>query len=278
MRPWSSLFLYYLSLFRASLVEGIVRDALEKEAGVSFSARDFRKGFPLGFKARGVRFFFNGVKGEEGPLDIVEMDDLMVSLAIFPLIIGKKRLDFFIGLGDGIIEGEAFVGEETTVTLNAREVALNAFGELSAMGLKKGSVSGKADFIFAGGNCPKGSVSLDTTGVALAGLTSSYPAFIFGESLSASLAMETEGDCKAEVKGLFIEGEGLDARIEGVMRIKSPIERSALDMKLELFTKPQASGADTNEVLFSIINGYKRSSGYYRMNIKGTINSPVIKK
>jgi len=59
------------------------------------------------------------------------------------------------------------------------------------------------------------------------------------------------------------------------LMIKSPVERSALDLKIEIFVKP---GSTEMNALLPLIKEHKRSSGYYSMSLKGTIGKPVIKK
>ncbi|MEE9542200.1 MAG: type II secretion system protein GspN [Thermodesulfobacteriota bacterium] len=290
----AALILFVVMLFiliPGGLVEGIVREALEKDAGVTFIAKDFRKGFPLGFKARGLKFFTNRSTGATGAtgvkenskrsarFEFIEMEELSVSLALLPLIIGKKKLSYTARLGGGSVEGEALIGEDAGINLTAVDVGLRAVGSLRALGLNSGRVSGEAAFDLSPDmSCPEGSVSLDATGVELKGLKSYYPEMIFGESASASLAMEVAADCKAKLKGLFIEGRRLNARLAGVMRIAEPIKKSALDMKVEIFLKPDDADNKADEVLLSLIKGYKKSSGYYSFDLKGTLGVPVIKK
>lgn len=279
----AALLFFILSLFvliPGALVEGIVKGALEEKAGIDFSAKDFRKGFPLGFKAQGVRLSGKGGKGVKGSQGtartfLVEMDELNVSLALFPLIAGKKKLSYRARLGGGTVEGEATIEEKTEINVKATNVALNTIGPLRALGLESGSVSGQASFSFFPASCAKGLVSLDATGVDVGRLKSPWPALLFGESVSASLKAETTADCKARISGLFIEGRTLNARLNGTVRIKNPLKRSVLDMKVEIFVKP---GATEMDALLSLIKKYKKSSGYYSLSLKGTIESPVIKK
>ncbi len=283
----SALALFILSLFllfSASHVEKIVTGALYEYSGVSFIARDFSRGFPLGFNARGVRLSaigvkgVKGIKGNAGPIEIAEIEDLSVYLAVLPLVIGEKKLSYRAKLEGGEVEGEATLKEKAEITVRAKDVPLKAVLPLRSMGLEDGSVSGVASFIVSPGNCAKGSATLDAKEINITGLKSPFPAMLLGELIKASLAMETTTDCIADIKGLFIEGRALNVRLKGVIRIKSPVQRSILDMKIEIFIKPGEPGKDANQVLLSAMDRYKRSSGYYLMSLKGTIGNPFIKK
>lgn len=268
---------FILSLFvliSDGLVEGIVRKALEEEAGISFNAKDFKKGFPLGFKANGVKLSNKEGKGGKGGV-IVEMEELDVHLAVFPLIAGEKKLSYTARLGNGTIEGTAIIKESAEINVIASNVELNAVVPLRAFGFEDGSVSGRASFFFLPAGCPKGKVSLDATGIDTNALKSPWPAMIFGEKISASLEAYTTADCTARIKGLFIKGRSLNARLEGVIKIKNPLKRSALDIKAEIFIKP---GATDMTMLLPFIKEYKKSSGYYLFSLNGTIENPVIKK
>jgi type II secretion system protein N len=275
----AALALFVLSLFvffSGADVERILKVELKRHSGVSFVAKDFSKSFPLGFKAKGVSFSGKGGKSGPGPVEIADVEDLRVSLDVIPLIIGKKKLSFLASRDGGTMEGKATLGEDAKVSVRALDFAINGIAPIRAMGLAGGRVSGVASFEVSPEGCPKGSMNLDVTGVDVKGLKSPLPLMLFGESLSASLAMETTADCIAEIKGLFIEGYLLNAKLNGVVRILSPLERSVLDMKIEIFIKPGVLGNNANKMLLSIMKQYKRSSGHYLMSLKGTIGNPSI--
>lgn len=273
-----ALFLFSLFvLFSSELVEKIVKVELEENSGISFIAKDFTKGFPLGFNARDVRLSAKGINGNTNPLEIIRIEDISVSLDILPLIIGKKKFSYLATLESGTIEGEAQVAQNSQISVRANGVPLNRVQPLRALGIKSGRVNGVASFTSSPEGCAVGTVVLDASDIDIKGLKSPFPVMLFGESVSASLAMETAADCVARIDGLFIEGHALNAKLDGTIRIKSPVERSVLDMRIEIFIKPGALGKDANNILLSIMNEYKKSPGHYLMTLKGTLRKPYIK-
>ncbi len=284
----SALALFILTLlllFSSSHVEKIVKGALYEQMGINFIARDFSRAFPLGFKAEGVKLLateVNGVKGVKrsavARVEIVEIDFLSVYLKVAPLLIGKQKLSYMARLENGELEGEVALNEKTEVTLRAKDIPLKAALELSSMGIGEGTVSGVASFTLLPGGCAEGSATLDATRIDIAGLNSPLPAMLLGKTITASLAIETTADCVVDIKGLFIKGHALNVRLKGTVKVKSPIERSALDMKIEIFIKPGKPGKEANQILLSTMDRYKRSSGYYLMSLKGTVGKPSIRR
>ena len=277
----SALALFILSLlilFSASHVEKIVTGVLYEHSGISFIAEDFSRAFPLGFHAKGVSLSAIKVKQDAAPIEIAEIDALSVKLKVAPLFIGKEKLSYLARLEDGEIEGEAFLDEKVKFSVRAKDFPLKAALQLSSLGVTDGSVSGVASFIVSPGGCLEGSATLDAADIDIGGLKSQLPAILLGERVKGSLAFETTANCMVDIKSLFIEGRALKIRLKGTVRIKSPVERSVLDMKVEIFIKPGEAGKEANKILLSTMNQYKRSSSYYLMSLKGTIGNPSIRR
>ena len=86
-----------------------------------------------------------------------------------------------------------------------------------------------------------------------------------GRVLDAGLDVDIR-DCTGFVRGLWAEGEDLSIRLKGKVSLhERPFEA---DLRLEVVTEKDLSPVDP---LFILLSAYRRSSNYYSIPIKGSL-------
>jgi type II secretion system protein N len=273
-----------LIFFPADLIEGVLQNSVAENTGLTVRTAYFERVFPFGVEARGVRVAGAGAPpgappGASGPIPaVVFMDRLTVRLKPLSVLTGSIRSRISGSIMDGAFNGIITLkrgGGRADVEFDG--IAIERIPALKSAGVGiKGSVRGRIGVSVGPSGCAEGTIKakgLDLEGGGLRVLGFPLP---FGEINDAGIELELTEDahgCVARLKGLWIEGSGMTARLSGEIRLVSPLGGSPIDLVLEVI--PKGEKATEVEDLF-FLAPYKRSANYYSINVKGTVGMPRI--
>lgn len=253
------------------IIENIIRDTLEQNASLTFTTEGFKKMLPFGFEAYHVsisplwakeqKFYFDRIRGSINPLRI---------------FLGEVRVALNGNLANGKISSITSFGRKkinTKIKMDVINAAL--VSPLNAIGLTgTGTLSGEGMLkILKNDRCPNGSISIEGKDIYLKELKMGYPFLLFGDKVNFSLNLNLSSDCKSTIKGLWIEGKEMAARIYGDVYINNPLLKSTLALTMEILP---GKGYREKQGLLSFFEKYRKSSNYYMMNIKGSLQSPLL--
>jgi hypothetical protein len=94
----------------------------------------------------------------------------------------------------------------------------------------------------------------------------------FGTIADAGLKAELK-DCQAMIRALWIDGSGMSARVGGLVSLAKSVQRSKLDLEIEVIPR---RGAAQKADLMLLLSPYQRSANYYSMKVRGTLGAPVL--
>lgn len=248
--------------------ERLVRSA-RSNAGVELRSAGFRKAFPFAIEADGLV-----ARDLRDPARAVYFRRLRVAFSPLALLTGKARvnLDGVVG-GGGLTGTAALTPTGAEVHLEARDMDLSDLLSRSDTDVAlTGTLSGAVDVTIPRTSCAEGKASLRGGGFGTESF--SYMGFTLpmGRVTGAGLELEMAG-CRAVVKGLWVDGEMLSVRLGGVVIMTRPMERSPLDLTLELTTKGTFAGSTGG---LAMLKPYQRSANFYSARVRGTLASPVI--
>ncbi|MBI5644287.1 MAG: type II secretion system protein GspN [Deltaproteobacteria bacterium] len=261
----SSIAAFYI--IPLELIDSKVKALAEERAGITITQSGLRRVFPFGLEADNVEAAF---KGHE---PFVYIDRVRVTPDPLGLLTGRLKANFKGAFGNGDIGGYAALrfgggAELKFEALGAEFRGVPVFNRVVS-GLN-GSFSGVAEMSLPDGGCPSGTANFKGEGmkggeISFRGLPLPLSG-IDGSGLEAVFS-----NCRIELKGFWLEGSDFSARLEGVVILSVPIDRSTLDMTLELIPK---GALLRKEYILSLISDYRKSANYYSIPIKGTIGAP----
>lgn len=252
------------------LSEDVLKDFLEKRVNLSFEAKGFKKIFPLGFEADNVLLF---------PLDrktgAIYFDKIHINLMGLYLLIGQIRADMDGSLGSGLIDS-VFRIKMGGIDLDMKVIGVNikTLPYLEDAGVKaSGAISGDIRLNLSNNKrCPDGSINLTGEDVDIGGMRIFGPSLFFKERVKLSLDAAIK-DCRARLNGLWVEGGGVSSKLYGNILLADDILKSDVDLTLEIILERERAKGDA---LWTMLSGYKRSSNYYSMRIKGALGNPEL--
>jgi len=269
------LILVIVVLFFAGLILTVSKDFLKEKlrqsTGLIVSEEGFRKLFPLGVELRQV-----SIMREEFKKPILTLDLLRARLDILYLLKGEARVVVNGYKGAGNIQGDILVkGKNNTVNLWIDAMELNAVPYLDSFDLGRNvGLSGRIKMTFQKEKCPSGSVDVEGRNINGAGFKISGFPVPLGGGLKATLSAELKDDCNIHLKGLWLDSKDLSANVNGYVFLASQYTKSPIDLSLEIM--PRASFVTGNDFLLSILTKYRKSSNYYLVKIKGSVERPVL--
>lgn len=256
-----------IALIPDDLSEDLLRDFLEKRANLSFEAKGFKKIFPFGFEADNVLLF---------PLDrktgTIYFNKIHIHLKGLYLLLGQVRMDMHGSLGSGLIDS-VFRIKRGGIDLDTKVIDVNikTLPYLEDAGVKaSGAISGDIRLNLSHNHCSDGSIKLTGEDVDIGEMRIFGPSLFFKERVKLSISAAVK-DCRARLNGLWVEGGGVSSKLYGNILLADDILKSDVDLTLEIILERERAKGDT---LFTILSGYKRSSNYYSMRIKGTLGNP----
>ncbi|MFQ5464614.1 MAG: type II secretion system protein GspN [Thermodesulfobacteriota bacterium] len=257
-------------IFPDELIEDRIARSVRDGAGVEIKSAGFRKVFPFSLEAEGL------VASDLGdPSKVVYIKRLRMGFSPLHLLTGRAlvRLKGVVGRG-GFAGTAVLTPAGAALRLRARDMDLMELLSLSKTYIAvTGTLSGDVDLRLPAAGCPEGTVSLRGGGFGAESLF--YMGFNvpMGKVTGAGLELEMAG-CRARIKGLWVDGELLSARVGGVVTMTRPMERSPLDLTLELTTRGALAGSDT---LTAILKPYRKSANFYSARVRGTLAAPVMR-
>jgi type II secretion system protein N len=267
-----------LILFPADLIEGALQNSVAEKTGLTVRTASFERVFPFGVEARGVRVARPGAPpGGSGPVpEVVFIDRLTVRLKPLSVLTGSIRSRISGSIMDGTFGGIITLkraGVRADVEFDG--IALERIPALRSAGVGiKGSIRGRVGVGIGPSGCPEGTIEAKGLDLESGGLKVLGVPLPFGRINDTGLELELqEAGCVARLKGLWIEGSGMTARLSGEIRLTGPLGGSPIDLLLEII--PKGEKATEVENLF-FLAPYKRSANYYSIHVKGTVGRPRI--
>jgi type II secretion system protein N len=265
-----AVFLFLIAsffVFPNSLIESWLENELNKRTGFVFSIEGFQKSFPLSLEVKRLNIAYSG---DKSPLFYI--NNINGRFLPSSLLSGNIRFILYGDIGDGHISEEVII-RTNGVTLNTviKNAGLKDIPYFNSIGLYNGIVNGKGETTILNGRCIGGFIKaeggdIDISRLKVQGLILPID---FVERFGITTKME---DCKIKINGLWLEGEGVSARLQGLLDISTPFVNSPIDLTLEI--TPKASILE-KEPLLLLIKNYRRSLNYYSIPIKGTIGNPI---
>jgi len=249
---------------------GVVAKAVKKrlmdDAGLVMELTSFKKVFPFGYEAKGVRLtgkktgvklYLTRIRAVFSPMSLIRLRPGLILSG-----------DIYGGVLKGLVGRETRGIYATMVIKGATAPPIKAFGKI---------IPGVADISLdittrETKTCPKGFLKARAKGGAIRDF--SIMGFgieeekIFEDGLEIRFA-----GCRAYVKSAWIKSETFSARARGVLGMKGPPGNNPMEMRIEVSPKGKLM-EDLNKLEF--LRPYRRSAGYYRAVIRGTPSAPRI--
>ncbi len=278
------LFLFtFLIILPSSLIESWLEDGLKEKTGLTFVAEGFQKSPPFGFYMERVIISpintpDKSIRGQafgDGFQDRIKnplftFDKVQCRLSPSSIFSGGIKIFINGSAGDGRLEGAVFFKmDDTLLDIKASNIYLPY---LDSIGLNKIVFNGQAHTVFSENGCPSGIIKAegkDAKAVKINIMGFDVP---FGEIKQTGMAIEMS-ECKILLEGLWIEGEGLSARLQGEISLDATIKNSPINMTLDII--PGRLFRE-NGLILAIIAGYRKSANNYSIPIKGTLGAPVM--
>lgn len=264
----SAIFLFlftFLLILPSSLIESWLEDGLKKRTGLAFAVEGFQKSLPFGFNIERVNIFQEGIKDP-----LFTLDGVLGRFKPLSLFSGGIGVLISGSVGKGKLEGEAFFrAGDSSVDIKANNISLPYF---DSIGLNKIVFDGQVYTTFPKNGCPSGTIKAegkDAKAVKINVMGFDVP---FGEIKQTGIMIEI-GKCKLFLKGLWLEGEGLSARLQGEVSLASPVKDSPISMTLDIIPGQLLR---ENGLILALISDYRKSANNYSIPIKGTLGSPVM--
>lgn len=253
------------------IIENIIRDTMEQNASLTFTTEGFKKMLPFGFEA-----YRTSISPLWAKKQIIYFDKIRGSINPLRIFLGEIRVTMDGNLANGkVLSITSFARKKTTMKIKMEAINAAEISLLNSIGLTgTGTVSGEGMLeIVKNYICPKGSISIEGKDIYLKELKIGNPSLLFGDRVNFSLNLNSSSDCKTTIKGLWIEGEGLAARLYGDIFMNKPFLKSKLAMTMEILP---GKGHHGKQGLLSLLKKYKKSSNYYTMNITGSLQRPIL--
>ncbi|MBE9528019.1 MAG: type II secretion system protein GspN [Proteobacteria bacterium] len=261
-----------LVVFPAGIIADFVVESVEAETGVSIRYDSFERVFPFGIEAKGIE-----IKDRAEGLDFT-VDRLRLSLKPARLFGGRLALLLDADLLGGSIDGIMVFGSSgMSSDLRVRSLRPELFALSKEYAVQiPFALSGAVNIESSYAECAEGLVVIESDSGANSGTLSALGFGLdFGAGAAAGLRA-TLKECRAEVKGLWVEGPDLVTRLSGEVLLDSRHpEQSRLDLFAEL---NDLTLKGSNRLLLSFLKRYELRQGYYAMEITGTVGRPRIQR
>ncbi|MBI5827586.1 MAG: type II secretion system protein GspN [Deltaproteobacteria bacterium] len=250
------------------LIEGWLKEAAARKAGVAFTRKSFSKAFPFGIELRAVEIAGNG------GTRLLLLD--RVRARVNPLSLFAGRLTAYIDgdAGDGGFTGYAILRPSgVAVATEAKGVDLRYLPVLTRSSVKiNGLLDARVSLNRVGAGCLEGTISINGFRIESGEVMVMGFPLPLGSIESAGGQVELKG-CKALIEGLWIEGKDLSARLKGeITAIKTPLAQSPVELTLEIIPK---HGLVNKEFMLSLLSDFRKSANFYSIPVRGTIGAPV---
>ncbi|MBI2412369.1 MAG: type II secretion system protein GspN [Deltaproteobacteria bacterium] len=253
------------------IIEARLKEEAEARAGLTVTEQSLMRTYPAGIEAEGVDM---ALKGKE---PFIHIDNMVAWPDYMGLLSGKVRFSYAGAIENGVIKGRAGFGllGGSQIRLEADGVPISAVPAINRFvtGLR-GSFSGTAEVSMKGdGRCPSGfaefrSDDLKGGKVSLRGIPLSVGS-IGDAGLDARFS-----ECRVDVKGLWLDGSDLSLRIDGKIKVEKPLNKSPLDLTLELVPKKPLFRGESD--VLAVLRRFQGSANYFKVPVRGTLGSPAL--
>ncbi len=273
------------ALIPDDVVQAMLRRWIEGRGAISFSSRAFRKTLLLGIEMEGVTITGRGNE------PLISFDALSVRPDFLPIIHGNLGLS-----ADGVVMGKGkgkgavnlrlwtsmIQSGYSGVDLIVSDLAVADVPALPRAGLKGSGIgSASAAITIEPDECPAGTSAASFTDIDLSGLAIPGLSLMFNGKARSDLSLEAmrqenpqgrKGRCKAFLKRLRVEADGLSAKVIGVlyydfdassMTIKPDWNESDLTVELEPKTE------DKRLMIEALFPQHRITANFYSMKLKG---------
>ncbi len=254
-----------------TVVENMVIGRLEENTPLTVEASGFRKSLPFGFVTDGAAITVDGV-------DIVVLESLAGQFMPLGMLLGKPGIRLDGRVGNGTVTGTAVMSGRggAAIELSIEAVPLSGIEALALYGLTgEGALNARVNVELRPGECPEGRISAEGSAVDIKDLANPFPGLLFGDRVDFTLNLDAV-DCTAFLKGLWVEGAGVSAKLNGTIKLADPLEASTLELSFEVIPAKDYAGGESP--LLPLLKPYKKSSNYYLMHVSGTLGKPTIGK
>jgi type II secretion system protein N len=278
----------FVLALRWTFPDDAVRERLMLEAGTRGWQIDVQRVQPGPGLSPGVRL--DGVSLTDGELTI-PLERLDASIELFPLLIGRRVLDFRASVFGGTVGGSAALsGESRRVELAVADVDLaRALSFRKATRLELGGIlSGTVDLTVPGGALDKasGRIELAVAQAGIAGGQIPVPPMsgsltLPPLSLGAVAAAARLGEGRATVEKLEAKGGDAELTTDAVSVVLQPrlefapvTGRAQLRLQPALWQKPAA--AALRPVAEAALASSRGPDGAYQFQISGALGHPLL--
>jgi len=250
----------------SGVVEKSVKKRLMDDTGLVMELKGFKKVFPLGYEADGVRLTGTKTGIKLYLARIRAVFSLMSLIRLRPGLILSG--DIYGGVLKGLVGRETKGMYATMVIRGATAPPIEIFGKI---------MPGVADVSLDittrdTKSCPKGFLKARARGGEIRDF-SIMGLGIKEEKISEEGLEIRFSGCRVYVKSAWIKGNTFSARARGVIGMKGPPGNNPMEMRIEISPKGKLM-EDLNKLDF--LRPYRRSAGYYRAVIRGTPSAPII--
>ena len=252
------------------LIEAWIVEGVRKESGIVLSGEAFQRALPFGFAFTNL-----SLRQKEGGEEFFAFDRLEARIHPMALIRGKVRITLTGITEEGDIAGKVLLrrGGEIVAHIDGRNITLHTLHGQPVQGMVTiGSFTADLSLANLYNGCPSGAITargLETTtqGVTIMGFPSPL-GDIDDVGLKAILR-----DCTAQVETLWLESRNLTARLKGRIALSEPLQKSRIDMLLEVIPKEELL---ENRLLTALMGRYRKSANYYAVPVRGTLGNPRV--
>lgn len=238
---------------------------IKERTGLVVTEGAVERSFPFGIEARAVT-----VKGAGGE-PLVYLEALRARLRPLSLITGKLVLPVNASTNGGLIDGVVTVRPgSAALRLALADVGFSEFPALRDRVELDGSFGGDVFLTVPEGGCPEGFVRLEGAGLKGGSIRFMGMPLPIGGIERAGFRAELKG-CKAEVKGLWLEGGDISMRLKGTVFFERPLQESRLDLTVEVIPKGKLLERD---YILRLLEPYRKSANYYLIPVTGTLGRP----
>lgn len=269
----TGLFLSVLTVYfliPSDMIEGRINEALSRNTGLVMTSERFSRTLVPGIKAEGL-----SLKDPRRGGELVYFTTFRAVTAPASLLAGRLRVNITGDTGGGTVTGHV------TATPGVVNAVLDADGidtslvsrAFATNFIPAGLVKGRVELTAPRQGCPEGYIKATATDMDEETITYMGFAIPVGKIDEAGMDVELAG-CKALVKGLWVDGENISARVTGTVHIRAPLGNSPVDLTLEIIPKGKLA-SDSEKFFF--LQPYRKSANFYSAAIKGTVNRPVVR-
>ena len=235
--------------------------------GLTLTAADFGKAFPIGISARKLT-----LAGEKGTL--ISFDRLSVRLRLLPLLAGRVVIAGKGNIGAGTLHGELELTRTGGVEIDGQGIRLEDIPFFSTVAdtRAKGNLWLRGSVRGTGGKA-KGNLQLEVKDLDLRGVKiSGIPLPDAGYKKLQGMLRIAGG--RLTLDSVTLDGEELYVRLSGNLPVGVAPAAAPLNLTVEMMPKPEFM--EHQKFVFLLLTKYLTTPGHYQLPIRGTLAKPEL--